>query len=106
MAEPPLLYRALRAVVRTLMRVFFRDITVAGRRNVPEAGGGLLVAWHPNGVIDPALILSTFPGQIVFGARHGLLKWPLLGALMRGLGTVPIYRAQDAGTTDPEARRA
>lgn len=106
MPRPPVVYRALRALVRGIMRVFFREIAVAGRTNVPEAAGGLLVAWHPNGIVDPALILSTFPGQIVFGARHGLLKWPLLGSLMRGLGTVPIYRAQDAGTTDPEARRA
>ena len=104
MPEPPLVYRALRAFVRGLMRVFFREVAVAGRRHVPEAAGGLLVAWHPNGIVDPALILSTFPGRIVFGARHGLLKWPLLGALMRGLGTVPIYRDQDGG--DPEARRA
>lgn len=104
MPRPPLLYRALRAVVRVLMRVFFREIAVEGRANVPEAGGGLLVAWHPNGIVDPALILSTFPGQIVFGARDGLLRWPLLGALMRGLGTVPIYRAQDGGA--PAARRA
>ena len=41
----------------------------------------------------------------MFGARHGLLQVAVLGSLMRGLGTVPIYRAQDA-SGDPEARRA
>ena len=87
------------------MRVFFSRIVVEGRRNVPTDRGGLLVAWHPNGIVDPALILASAPVQVVFGARHGLLKWPLLGRLMRGLGTVPIYRAQD-NPDDPEARRA
>ena len=99
------MYRLLRGVVRALVRVFFREIAVEGEAAVPGGRGGLLVAWHPNGIIDPALILATFPGQVVFGARHGLLRWPVVGALMRGLGTVPIYRAQDAGG-DPAARRA
>ena len=98
------MYRALRGVVRALVAVFFRRVWVEGREHLPEGRGGLLVAWHPNGIVDPALMVAAFPGQVVFGARHGLLKWPVLGALMRGLGTVPIYRAQDGG--DPDARRA
>ena len=85
------------------MAVFFRRVWVEGHEHLPTGRGGLLVAWHPNGIVDPALVVAAFPGQVVFGARHGLLRWPVLGALMRGLGTVPIYRAQDGG--DPEARR-
>ena len=109
MPRPPLVYRLLRAFVRLLVGVFFREIVVEGEANVPRDRGGLLVAWHPNGIVDPALILASAPVQVVFGARHGLLRWPVLGTLMRGLGTVPIYRAQDAGRTgaaDPDARRA
>ena len=109
---PPLVYRLLRGLVRGLVGVFFREIAVEGAHNVPRDRGGLLVAWHPNGIIDPALILASVPGQVVFGARHGLLRWPVLGWLMRRLGTVPIFRAQDslkagaANPGDPEARRA
>ncbi len=104
--EPTRLYRALRAVVRHLLHLFFREVAVTGARHVPLDRGGLLVAGHPNGVIDPAVILSGFPGRLVFGARDGLLAWPVLGALMRGLGTVPIYRAADhAETPEGEAAR-
>lgn len=113
MFEPPVpsaLYRVLRAGVGGLLRLFFRRIAVEGRRHLPHGRGGLLVAWHPNGLIDPALILSQFPGRIVFGARDGLLRWPVLGPMMRALGTVPIYRPQDtpAGDTgaDPAAAEA
>ena len=99
------MFRLLRGVVRLLVGVFFREIAVEGAENVPGDRGGVLVAWHPNGLIDPALILASSPAQVVFGARHGLLRWPLIGTLMRGLGTVPIYRAQDT-PDDPDARRA
>jgi glycerol-3-phosphate O-acyltransferase/dihydroxyacetone phosphate acyltransferase len=55
--------------------------------------------------MDPGLILTSFPRQIAFGARHGLFEWPLLGTLMRALGTVPIYRRQDLDPADETARR-
>jgi 1-acyl-sn-glycerol-3-phosphate acyltransferase len=88
-------YRILRGLVRILTRAFFAEIACEGVSRIPAGTGGLIVSWHPNGLVDPALILAQFPGRVIFGARHGLFKWPLLGALMRGLGAVPIYRAGD-----------
>jgi glycerol-3-phosphate O-acyltransferase / dihydroxyacetone phosphate acyltransferase len=93
--------------LRRLLRLFFRRIEVVGEENVPAEGGGVLIAWHPNGLLDPALILAHFPRRVVFGARDGLLRWPLFGRLLRFLGTVPIYRPQDSKRgLDPESRRA
>src|SRR5262245_26932407 len=92
--------------LRFLSSVFFRELEVIGRSEVPPDKGGVVIAWHPNGLVDPWLILAHFPGQVVFGARHALFRWPLLGRVLRKLGTVPIYRAKDAGTADPERRRA
>jgi 1-acyl-sn-glycerol-3-phosphate acyltransferase len=93
--------------VRLVLRLFFREIAVEGLAHLPADRGGLLVAWHPNGLIDPALILAHTTRPVVFGARDGLFRWPLVGPLMRGLGTVPIYRAVDqAGMSEDERRRA
>ena len=103
----PLTYRVVAGGVRLVLRLFFREIAVEGREHVPDDRGGLVVSWHPNGLLDPALILTPFPRRIVFGARHGLLRWPVLGPLMRSMGTVPIYRAVDeAGMTEAERREA
>ncbi len=88
--------RLVTLAVRRLLHLFFLRIEVVGLERVPSAGGGVLVAWHPNGLLDPALILAHFPRRVVFGARHGLLAWPVLGRILRVLGTVPIYRPQDA----------
>lgn len=72
---------------------------------MPLERGGLLVAWHPNGLVDPALLLATFPGRAVFGARHGLFRWPVLGALLRATA-VPIYRRQDLAPGGESAAEA
>jgi 1-acyl-sn-glycerol-3-phosphate acyltransferase len=90
---------------RLLARIFFRRVEVTGRENVPETGGGVLISWHPNGLIDPGLIWTQFPRHIVFGARHGLFKWPLLGHLMRAMGTVPVFRQEDAASTIDDSKR-
>jgi len=88
-------YRFARGIVRLLVQGFFREIVVEGVDRVPSGVGGLVVSWHPNGLIDPALILSHFPGKIVFGARHGLFEWPIVGWLIRKTGAIPFYRTQD-----------
>ncbi|MBX3469366.1 MAG: 1-acyl-sn-glycerol-3-phosphate acyltransferase [Planctomycetes bacterium] len=104
--EPPLAYRVIRGALRLVLLVFFRRIEVTGVEHVPASGGGILVSWHPNGLVDPALILGRCPRQVVFGARHGLFAWPGLGWLLRRVGTVPIYRAVDAAADEAARREA
>jgi len=100
-------YRALTLLLRVLVRIFFRRVEILGLEHLPASGGGLLVAWHPNGLVDPAVVLAHCPRRVVIGARHGLFQVPLLGALMRRLGCVPIYRAIDQSPDgDETARRA
>lgn len=89
-------YQSAVSLVRLLVGAFFRRVEVSGLENVPARGGGLIVAWHPNGLVDPGLILAHCPRPVAFGARHGLFQVPVLGWLMRGVGAVPVYRAADA----------
>jgi 1-acyl-sn-glycerol-3-phosphate acyltransferase len=98
-------YRWAASVCRGLVRIFFRRVDVTGLEHIPESGGGLIISWHPNGLVDPGLILTHFPRQIIFGARHGLFKWPLLGWLMRRIGTVPIYRKEDVQNEEDDSKR-
>jgi 1-acyl-sn-glycerol-3-phosphate acyltransferase len=88
-------YRNFQRFIRRWLRLFFREVVVEGLENIPKDRGGLLIAGHPNGLVDPALIMAVFPERIVFGARHGLFSLPVLGWFIRRVGTVPIYRASD-----------
>ncbi len=98
-------YRVIQTGLRAAVRAFFRRVEVTGRDSIPPVGGGLIVSWHPNGLVDPGLVLTQFPRQVVFGARHGLFRVPVLGWLLRRLGTVPIYRAMDGDRGNPQARK-
>jgi glycerol-3-phosphate O-acyltransferase/dihydroxyacetone phosphate acyltransferase len=93
-------------LARLLVRIFFRSVEVEGLEHVPRDGGGIIVSWHPNALVDPVLILACMPRPVVFGARSGLFRWPLLGWLMRSVGTVPIHRTQDRADLSPEDRHA
>ncbi len=104
--RPTKSYRIVRKGIRIILKSFFRQLDIAGLEYIPKDRGGILVSWHPNGLVDPALMLTSFPHELVFGARHGLFRWPLLGRMLVLLGVVPIYRTQDLKNTDPEKRRA
>ena len=98
------MYRLIVRFFRFVVRLFFRRVEVIGLEHLPQDGGGILVSWHPNGMVDPGLILTHFPMRVVFGARHGLFHVPLLGMLMKAIGTVPIYRAMDLKDMSAEDR--
>jgi hypothetical protein len=55
---PATSYRAIVGLMRLLLRAFFRRVEVAGQRHLPQTRGVLLVSWHPNGLVDPALVFS------------------------------------------------
>ncbi len=102
---PTWVYRLVRNLFRWSLRIFFRRIEVEGIENIPQRGGGIIIAWHPNGVIDGALVAAECPRPVIFGARHGLLRFPLLGWVLRSIGTVPIYRACDLPRRRRETRQ-
>lgn len=92
-------YRVLQRLLRLISRVFFRQVEVVGLEGVPREGEGpvIFAGNHPNSLIDPVVIIA-FCGRVVhFAAKDELFRSRLLGAVMRGLGAVPIARRADHG---------
>lgn len=87
----------LSPLARLAARVYYRlDIT---GDTVPAGGPVLLVANHPNSLIDPALVAAAAGRPVRFLAKAPLFTDPLVGWLVRGAGAIPVYRRSD----DPSA---
>ena len=79
--------------LRRLLRVFFRRIEVVGAENVPAGVGGVLIAWHPNGLLDPGAHPRPLSRGGSCSARAtASSSGRSSGLLLRFLGTEPIYR--------------
>jgi glycerol-3-phosphate O-acyltransferase / dihydroxyacetone phosphate acyltransferase len=78
------------------VRTFYR-LTVSGG-SVPRSGPVLLVANHPNSLMDPALVAAVAGRPVRFLAKAPLFTDPLVGFLVRGSGSIPVYRRVDGAT--------
>ena len=83
-------WKLARGAVRTFYRI--------ERVGEPLPGGPLLlVANHPNTLVDPALIQATAGCSIRFLAKSTLFAGHPLSWLIRGSGAIPVYRRMDPG---------
>lgn len=90
------LYRAMPLISSVATRAYYR-VTVGGTR-LPEGGPVLIVANHNNALVDPALVAATAGRDVRFLAKAPLMSHPVIGWLVRGVGSVPVYRQMDDPT--------
>jgi len=94
--------QALVRAVGVAVRSFYRHEHVGGA--VPDDGPLVLVANHPNGLVDPVVLSWTSARPLRFLGKATLFDMPVLGALVRGVGTLPVHRAQDGADTQANER--
>jgi glycerol-3-phosphate O-acyltransferase / dihydroxyacetone phosphate acyltransferase len=94
--------RSFRALVRLVLRIFFREVEVAGAERLPAGRPLVLVANHVNGLIDPLLLAGPLPLRTPprFLAKSTLWRNPLVRPFLALAGAIPVYRRQDEGA-DP-----
>jgi 1-acyl-sn-glycerol-3-phosphate acyltransferase len=72
--------------------LFLFPCRVSGRENIPRKGGCIYASNHESN-IDPILLPVVSPRQIRFLAKDSLFSHPVLGALIRLGGGIPLKRA-------------
>jgi glycerol-3-phosphate O-acyltransferase / dihydroxyacetone phosphate acyltransferase len=92
--------RWVRALTRAITWTFYRVDT---RGAPPASGAVLLVANHPNAMLDPAVVWATAGRDVRFLAKEPLFRIPVLAQLLRAGGAIPVYRAIDAADTSKNA---
>jgi glycerol-3-phosphate O-acyltransferase/dihydroxyacetone phosphate acyltransferase len=94
MDDPPARMNVVRWLARAAVWLFYRVERVGPA--VPP-GPVLLVANHPNALLDPPLVWVSAGRDVRFLAKSTLFRMPLLGSIVRGSGAIPVYRRVDAG---------
>ena len=90
-----LAYRVLVRVARLAVRWYYRDVEIDGAERIPRHGPVLLVANHPNELMDVLFAGLVSPRQLTFTGKATLFDNPLLGAFLRHMRVVPLRRTQD-----------
>ncbi|HEX2780496.1 MAG TPA: lysophospholipid acyltransferase family protein [Gemmatimonadaceae bacterium] len=90
-----MLYAVLRQMARLALRWYYSEIDIVGVERVPLDVPLLVVANHPNAVVDPMLVASTLPRRLTFTGKATLFENPLLRVFLRAVGMVPLRRASD-----------
>jgi glycerol-3-phosphate O-acyltransferase / dihydroxyacetone phosphate acyltransferase len=90
-----MVYPFIKVLVRISTSVFFKRIVVSGQENLPEQGPLIIVANHPNTLMDPMLIAALAKQRIGFVANAGLFSNRLFAAFFRLFQVIPIYRKKD-----------
>jgi 1-acyl-sn-glycerol-3-phosphate acyltransferase len=85
----------LRKMIRALMSVYYSKIEITNPQYIPTEGSLLIVANHPNSLIDPAIIGIAVQKPVHFLAKAPLFDIPVLGPIMHALGMMPAYRGSD-----------
>ncbi|HYC32963.1 MAG TPA: 1-acyl-sn-glycerol-3-phosphate acyltransferase, partial [Gemmatimonadales bacterium] len=62
---------------------------------MPGSGPLLLVANHPNEAFDPLLVAAAAGRPVRFLAKAPLFGVPVVGAVLREAGCLPVYRRAD-----------
>ena len=91
------MYAALAQFFGMVLDLFFRRRHLGGE--VPGDGATIVVANHPNGIIDPLVVSRIAGREIRFLAKEPLFRMPVLGWLMRTVRALPVYRARDGHDT-------
>ncbi|MDH4058336.1 MAG: 1-acyl-sn-glycerol-3-phosphate acyltransferase [Cyclobacteriaceae bacterium] len=90
-----MIYWVVRKIVKLALFIFFRKIVVTGAENIPEKGPLIIVANHPNTLMDPLLVASITKQRVGFLGNASIFINKILIAIFRYFHVIPVFRKKD-----------
>lgn len=91
-----LFYRLVWLVMAPVAHVYFRRIEVLYPERLPRHGPALVFANHPSSLTDVIVMGVALPRRLRFVAYSGLFHPWIHARFLRALGTIAVYRREDA----------
>ena len=95
--------RLIARAARLLAKGLYRSVEVSNPRPGWSRGPVVMVANHPTGMSDPALLLGLLGRSPRFLAKSTLWDTRGVGWFLDRIGAIPVYRSED-GSTAQNAR--
>jgi 1-acyl-sn-glycerol-3-phosphate acyltransferase len=76
-------------------RLYYKEIVVLGRENIPRTDPVIFTPNHQNALMDALAVACTVPQQLVFLARADLFQRPFLAKILTFFKIMPVYRIRD-----------
>lgn len=93
-----MLHHPVRFAIVQLVKLFYPRIELQGRERIPIDGPVIFVLNHPNGLLDPLLLMAKLDRPIAFLAKSTFWRNPLGRLCMEAFGALPVFRQQDRAT--------
>lgn len=104
------MYALVAGITGLAVDLFYKRRALAGGGAIPARGPVLLVANHPNALIDPIVVANVVRDATAQGGAAGsrrvrmlakapLFEMPGLSLLVKGAGALPVYRSKDGADT-------
>eukprot|EP01095_Lingulamoeba_sp_RSL-Kostka_P007434 TRINITY_DN2370_c0_g1_i1.p1 TRINITY_DN2370_c0_g1~~TRINITY_DN2370_c0_g1_i1.p1 ORF type:complete len:501 (-),score=173.97 TRINITY_DN2370_c0_g1_i1:590-2092(-) len=95
--KPNVVYYSVKFILGIVLDIFFREIEVVGKENIPNDGAVIFVGNHPNQFVDGMMMFTQSPRDtFMIIAESSLRKYALAGGFARLQKAIPVYRREDA----------
>lgn len=85
-----------------LVGLFYPRVGVSFKERFPAVGPVIVVANHPNGLLDPLVLRLAIGAPFRFLGKSTFWDNPVGAWAMEAAGALPVYRAQEADTSKNE----
>jgi 1-acyl-sn-glycerol-3-phosphate acyltransferase len=101
-----MIYQLLKPLVKTALRLYFREINVRGMEAIDNGGPTLILANHTASFMDALITACFVRRRIHFFARGDVFANPIADKVLRSIGLMPVYRLSEGRDKLPENDRS